>query len=233
MSANLRDGRADPEAFATLVETLEPDVVAVQEMGIEQAEVLRRIIPFGTFELAPDQTGIGIALRHAGTVWRLPLPYRDGYVAQLHLAGAANGDDPVEIVNVHIVAPHLPPIWRMPGRRSGQLRGLEQYLDAAPHRRRAVVGDLNATPLWPVYRRLAARLTDAAVEAARRNGSRPRGTWGPWPGAPRLLRLDHVLVSGLAVHDVRVVPIEGSDHDALVVDLSAGSVESARSETAR
>ena len=220
MSANLANGGADPEAFAQLVRVIEPDVVAVQELAPEQAEALRRVLPFGRLEPARDHSGMGIALRWPGTARRLLLPYRPAWVAELPPGEGSSGAEAIEIVNVHIAAPHGLPFWRALGRRHGQLQGLEAYLDTAPRRRRAVVGDLNATPLWPVYRRLAARFTDAATEAARWNGGHLRATWGPWAGSPRLLRIDHVFVSWLAVHSLRVAPIEGSDHSALVVDLS-------------
>jgi endonuclease/exonuclease/phosphatase (EEP) superfamily protein YafD len=35
-----------------------------------------------------------------------------------------------------------------------------------------------------------------------------------------LLRIDHVLVDAVEVHDVRVVSLRGSDHSAVVVDLA-------------
>jgi endonuclease/exonuclease/phosphatase (EEP) superfamily protein YafD len=37
---------------------------------------------------------------------------------------------------------------------------------------------------------------------------------------PCLLRIDHVLAVGLTAHNVQVLPIRGSDHSALAVDLS-------------
>ena len=219
VTANLANGQADAEAFARLVADLGADVVAVQEIGHAQAAALARVLPFGALEPAANYVGMGIALRYPGRVTRLPLPRRDAYVAELPSSDPPSDVGPIEIINAHILAPHLQPIWRALAARRGQLRGLEAYLDAAPPRPRALVGDLNATPIWPVYRRLAARFADAAVEAARGNGGGPRRTWGPWPGAPRLLRIDHVLVTGLAVLGAQVVDIEGSDHSALVVDL--------------
>lgn len=126
----------------------------------------------------------------------------------------------VEILNVHIVAPHLWPPWRTLPHRGTQLRALEFHLETVPNRPRVLAGDLNATPLWPVYRALTRRLRDAAVEASRNNGGRPARTWRPWRGAPHLLRIDHVLVGGLVVHAARVIPVAGSDHGGLVVDLS-------------
>lgn len=225
VSANLAHGKADAEAFARLVRALEADVVAVQELVAAQADALGRVMPFGRLDPARDYKGMGIALRSPGTVGRIPLPYRAAYAATLGAADGPGGGEVIEIVNVHIAAPHAPPFGFAFRHRDAQVRALEEYLDAAPAGRRAVVGDLNATPLWPVYRRLAARLTDAAVEAARGNGGHVRATWGPWPGSPRLLRIDHVFVSGLAVRRVRVVPIEGSDHSAVVVDLLVAAAD--------
>ena len=82
-----------------------------------------------------------------------------------------------------------------------------------------LAGDLNATPLWPAYRRLRTRFDDAAAEAARRIGRKPEGTWGPWSGSARLFRIDHMLVQGLVAIESRVLPLRGSDHSALVADL--------------
>ncbi len=220
VTANLAlDRGADPAVFARLVQDLEADVVAVQELGRAQAAALAAVLPFG--RLDPTRAGgrMGIARRSPGPVSRVPLPPRDAYATELILVGPDGREALVEVLNVHILAPHLqPPWWALAGRRA-QLRGLEAYVDATSGRRRVLVGDLNSTPLWPLYRRLSRRFLDAACEAARRNG-RPARTWGPWPGSPRLLRIDHALVSGLAVHAARVVPVPGSDHSALVVDLS-------------
>jgi endonuclease/exonuclease/phosphatase (EEP) superfamily protein YafD len=216
LTANLANGRADAEAFARLVAALAPDVVAVQELAPEQADALTRVMPHGALAPAHDHNGMGVALCRPGAVRRLSLPFRDAHVAEV----AAVDGTLVEVVNVHLLAPHARPPWRSLAIRRGQVRALEAYLDEAPGRQRVVLGDLNATPLWPAYRRLRARLADGAVEAARGNGHRPQRTWGPWSGSPRLLRIDHVLVTGLRVDHVRVVPVRGSDHHGVVADVS-------------
>jgi len=221
VTANLRHGLAEPTAFAELVTKLAPDVVAVQELGAAQAEALGRTLPFGLLEPAPlkNGTGMGLLLRRAGRIHRLPLPWVDGLFADV-VAGEGGGeDDRIEVLNVHVTAPQVQPPWRTFARRRAQLHGIRRHLEASPRRRRLVVGDLNATPWWPFYRHLTGRLTDAAVEAARGNGHRPQATWGPWPFSPRLLRIDHVLIQGLDVLRVQVVRILGSDHSAVVADL--------------
>jgi endonuclease/exonuclease/phosphatase family metal-dependent hydrolase len=219
LSMNLANDRARLSGIATLLEELDPDVVAAQELSPPQAELLGRLLPFGKLDPARDYTGMGIALRQPAITWRLPMPYRDAYVAEISLPGRARDGDGVEIINVHFAAPHMLPFRLTQARRRGQLQALLAHLDAA-RRPRAVVGDLNATPLWPVYRRLRARLGDAAVEAARRRGARPARTWGPRPDSSRLLRIDHALVQAIRVLDVTVHPLPGSDHSVLLVDLS-------------
>jgi endonuclease/exonuclease/phosphatase family metal-dependent hydrolase len=218
MSANLMNDGADAEAFGALVETVEPDLVAVQELGFAQAEVLARLLPFGKLEPARNHRGMGIALRRPGSVRYVRLRYRGLYVADVDGDGDAGS---IEVLNVHIAAPHILPPHQSFARRRAQLAGLLDYLDGSEAERRVLVGDLNSTPVWPVYRRLARRFHDAALEVARRSERRPCATWGPGTnGRRRLFRIDHVLVSGLAAQDFRVLPIRGSDHSAVVADLA-------------
>ena len=221
VSANLWNGRADPRAFAELVSALEADVVAVQELSFAQADALGRVLPHGLLEPSSDYMGMGIALRRAAAVRRIPLPCRDARVIDIELLDGLETTRPIEIINVHVQAPHSPISWQTVRRRAGQLRGLMRHLHDSPERPRVLVGDLNATPRWPFYRRLAAIMSDAAIVVARREGRRPEPTWAPRPGLPRLLRIDHAFVSRLAVRNFRVVSVEGGDHSAIVVDLSS------------
>jgi endonuclease/exonuclease/phosphatase (EEP) superfamily protein YafD len=220
LSANLANGRADAEAFGAMVERLEPDVVVVQELSPSQAEALARVLPFGKLQPAHDHHGMGIALKAPGSVRPIRMPYRSAFVAELPWP---QDDEPIEVVNLHLAAPHAgPPTRRFRDRRS-QVQEILAHLDATPRRRRVLAGDLNATPLWPAYRRLRERFEDAVADAARRAGRWPGRTWGPWSGSVRLLRIDHVLVQGLRATETRVLPLRGSDHSALVADL--GPVE--------
>lgn len=220
LSANLKNGGADPETFAGLVEASGADVVACQELSPAQAEALARLLPHGRLEPDLHHRGMGIALRRPAELGLLPLPYRNAWVASLkpdHWSGLA---EEVEIVNVHLSAPTQHPVWVQPLRRARQVRGLLAHLAGAPARRRLLVGDFNATPAWPAYRRLARELDDLAAAHARARGRRPARTWRRWDVGPRLLRIDHCFGRGLAASDVRVLEIPGSDHCAVVVDLS-------------
>src|SRR5262249_5415771 len=207
---------AGADAFADVVGAVEPDVVAVQELHPVQAEALARVLPFGKLEPGVNHRGMGIALRVPGSVRALRLPYRSAFVTDV---AVPDDGEAVEILNVHLSAPHIPPFGRRIRQRRGQLREIFAHLDATPRRWRVLVGDLNATPNWPAYRRLRARFDDAAVQAARRMGREPGRTWGPWSGSVRLFRIDHVLVRGLVAVESRVLHLRGSDHSALMADL--------------
>jgi len=202
LSANLLNGRADPEALAELVRRLGVDVAAVQELSPEQAEALAEVLPFGTLRPARDYNGMGIALRAPARESRVALPRRDALVAELGPEGWSELVATVEIVNVHVTAPHARPAGlRTFSERRGQLRGLLAHLEATHERTpQVVIGDFNATPLWPLYRRVP----------------------GPQVGcgrAPRVLRIDHAFVQALRVEEFRVERLPGSDHDAIVVDV--------------
>jgi endonuclease/exonuclease/phosphatase family metal-dependent hydrolase len=122
-------------------------------------------------------------------------------------------------MNLHFAAPGPRQPLRAQLARRGQLAAFDAYLDSAPDHPRIVIGDMNSTPLWPLYRRLAARFEDAHRTAARRFGRLPRRTWGPTSHWPRLLRIDHVFVDNVAVSDLWVVPIPGSDHSGIIFDI--------------
>jgi endonuclease/exonuclease/phosphatase (EEP) superfamily protein YafD len=208
----LASGRADASSFARLAHALGADVVAVQELATVQAEALARVLPFGRLEARPH--GMGIALRQPGCVRRIALAGRDAYTTEV--TSYASGEV-ITVVNAHIIAPHMGLPWKVAAVRGRQIDGLETYLRSAP-RPLVLVGDLNSTPLWPAYRRLSAFLLDAARETARLERRRPRRTWGIRYG-PRLFRIDHVLVAGVAIEKVQVFPVAGSNHYAVVVDV--------------
>ena len=220
-SGNLMNGRADPGAFADLVRQSDADVAVVQELSPEQAHALGSVFRHGRLEPARNFTGMGIAVRHPAEFDRVPLAFRDARIARLESAHWPTLTAALEIVNVHMASPGLGPqaLTRF-GIRRAQGRGLIEYLDGAPGRPRAVLGDFNATPAWPLYRMVAGRLEDLALTHARSRGARPQRTWARWVGGPPLLRIDHCFGCGVRVDDFQVVAIQGSDHSGLVVDLS-------------
>jgi endonuclease/exonuclease/phosphatase (EEP) superfamily protein YafD len=169
---------------------------------------------------------MGIALRRPAAVTSLPLRYRPLRAVRLDPKDWPELAEPMAIWNVHVRAPHSYPqhvSWAM---RRAQLGGLLGHIaSAAADPRLVLVGDFNATPIWPLYRRVARELEDVALAAARRCGRRPARTWGPrWPLNPRmrLLRIDHAFARGVEVSRVSSLHVPGSDHDALCVDVELG-----------
>lgn len=219
LSANLARGREPAESFAALVRAVDADVVAVQELARAQAQALARVLPFGALHVSPDR--MGIALRTPGEVRAIPLPGRSAYVASVPLSCGTI----VDVVNVHILAPHAGLPWRTATIRRRQIFGIEDYLRRSGHGPLVLVGDLNSTPMWPAYRRLSNILTDGAATVARATGRRPRRTWGLWYG-PKLLRIDHALVRGLSVEEMEIHRLTRSDHSAVIVDVRIDRDES-------
>jgi endonuclease/exonuclease/phosphatase (EEP) superfamily protein YafD len=214
LTANLYGDRLSLSGFRNLLQEVDPDVAAVQELSWGAADVLAEFLPHGL--LVPEQghDGRGLALKAPAHMQLLPMAYRDGLLARLEPPGWPGS---LEIVNIHMANPIDWPPWGSVRLRSQQLDVLMAHL-ASPAVR-LVAGDFNASPAWPVYRRIVARLEDAVLLAARERGERPARTWGPTQGAPRLLRIDHVFTEGLRPLDSRVVTVPGSDHRGLVVEV--------------
>ena len=179
LSCNLRAGRADPVALQSIIERHRIDVACAQELGDRLAKTLSCVLPEG--HLAPDarRRGLGIASRRPVSVRPLPLDGRDGLVARLSPSDWPQLRGPFEIVNLHMLAPHAWPYFPRRARRTNQLAQLLEYLRANTAPPRAVVGDLNATPMWPAYKRVAAIYRDGVREVL----TRPPRTW------PNLSRL--------------------------------------------
>jgi len=221
LSANLMNGGADPAAFAELVRATGAEVVAAQELAPEQADALARVLAHGTLDPRRDHRGMGIALARPAHASRIRLRYRDAHAALLDPEQWPGLRTPLEVLNVHMAnaATLRRPLTQV-ARRREQVRGLLAHLDQSPEQTRVLVGDLNATPLWPAYRRLASRLEDLSALHARRRGSRPARTWPRGLGRFRLVRIDHCLARGCEVARVEVLELRGSDHCALLVELA-------------
>lgn len=220
MSANLRWGLADPERFVALLRQHRVDVVGLQELGHDQADAIAEELPFGLMSPAEGPGGTGLALRRPAKVDAIAMNFRPLHVAMLEPGEWPGLHGPVEIAATHFAAPHVKPYGSGFWHRYRQLRDIEGYLVSNPLDRRVLVGDFNATPVWPAYRRIASHLTDAAVEVAQLQGRPLRKTWGPLLDSAHWLRIDHAFVRGLRSLDFEVVGIEGSDHGAIIVDFS-------------
>lgn len=211
---NLYNGRARPASFAAALDRHNPHVVAVQELAANCAEVLEDWGETRLLDPRNNVTGMGMAVHGQAQLARLEFPHRNPI--QAVLPGESWGSDTsIEIVNAHLVNPIARPISHSLRTRRAELNALCDILgQEARTGKRVLVGDLNSSPAWPLYRRLRRLAVDAAVAAGT-----PRRTWGPLPTSPRLLRIDHVFVQGIRPVRAELVTVAGADHRGLLVDL--------------
>ena len=220
LSCNLRSGRADGSALANLIVDESIDIVCAQELSRNLAKRISAQLPFGDMSHRQIHRGNGIACRRPVTTERIRMPKRDGWVATLspeHWSGLPRA---IQIVNVHISGPHLWPYFPHPVRRRAQLMALldnRAREDNIPH---AIFGDFNSSPIWPVYKQMAARYVDGAI-----GRDKPEtNVGGTWPYLPRvgirgLLRIDHCFLSKLVARRIRKVEMPGSDHLGLLAEI--------------
>lgn len=218
MTANLLNGGADAHRLGEILDDVRPDIVCAQEMAPDAAAAIGERYPHGWLDPRLDNEGRGVASRFPGQFGRLPMKVRPGIWARLSV-----DDSQLLLVNLHLINPIEFPSWRSVRRRTGQLDDLFHWIDEQGEQGPIVVaGDINASPRWPAYRRLASRWSDLVAETGAESGSGPSATWGWRPGWPRMLRIDHVFGAGVRAFSASVHPIRGSDHAALVVDLRVG-----------
>lgn len=213
MTSNLLHGGADVDAFVEVLDRLKPDVVVTQELGFEYVEVLTERYSNHYLNPAEDFTGRGIATHLEAVFGDIPMPVRMGTSAALDVSGTE-----WNLAGIHLINPIEFPWWTSVKTRSGQLEAIDHW-SLTVKEPSIVAGDFNASPKWPAYRHMAEDRTDVVAEHLSESDERPGRTWGWRPGWPRLLRIDHVFGSGVIAIEVSVVPIKGSDHDAVVVDL--------------
>jgi len=215
LSCNLFYGRADARALLELIESESVDLVCAQELSPGVAARLAELLPHGDVEQLPRLFGNGIASRFPVTTRRIPLPRRSGCVARLSPEHWPALSADVEIVNVHLAAPHVWPWFPNRLRRAHQVEALLADRASAGDVAQALLGDFNATPAWPAYRRMAAGYIDAAAQ---------HGGGSTWPrlrrfGLDGLWRIDHCFVKGLETVSLETVDVPGSDHMGILVEL--------------
>lgn len=207
VTVNLFNGGADGSDLGRLLQRHDPDLVACQEVGFHAVRVLGRHFDHGVALPAADHTGRALVSRHPITVDEIPLPGRPALQTTIRLNGSE-----VCVVSAHLSNPLDGP--QAIRDRAGQVEGLLAAVRDRP--RVLVMGDFNATPWWPAYRRMRAELEDGVARAAAVTGTRPDRTWAIRPGRRPRLRIDHVFIRGVLLADVLVEPVRGSDHRALI-----------------
>ncbi|GAA0366750.1 endonuclease/exonuclease/phosphatase family protein [Micromonospora gifhornensis] len=219
LTANLLAGAADPAAVVDLVRTERVDVLVVQEFTPSaQAELdrlgLDRLLPYRHLNPVVGTPGSGLYARHpiSGGGIR-PLRGAWGFT-QAYATVAVPGAPEVRVESAHPAAPYALDqngYWRT---------DLAAQPPATPQGALSILaGDFNATL---DHGPLRALLRTGYVDAAAAVGAGLVGTWGPYDG-DRIppVTIDHVLVDRrIAVRDVSVRPLPGSDHRMILAELA-------------
>lgn len=212
LTANLYTGRAIVSSFASVIDREQPDVVVCQEVGTDVAQMLERRFAHGVVVGDDiDYTGRAMVSRYPIDVVEVEMAHRPGLSTRLDVDGAG-----VELVGIHLANP-VKGVGAVLDRKR-QVQAVLEHVDrrGTPA---VVLGDMNATPAWPAYRRLRTRFRDGVSDTRKQNGGRTERTWSVLPGWPALLRIDHILTAGVRLEHVAVHQVEGSDHRAVAATI--------------
>jgi len=244
MTYNIRgcvgaDGKCEPSRVADVIRSVEPDVVALQEVDVgqgrsgnlDQAQHLAELTNLSAHFTSARATGGGhygnAILTHHPYELRAEgiLPVRRGEVRAAQWLRLSLPEGYLDVVNTHLSLhflerltqaralfsddPALPELGREPAPFAALSGTLERLI---------LCGDFNSGAFSPIYFWLRHRLTDVQ----RAGGRSARATW---PARCPLLRLDHVWIG----RDLRVERVDvprdpgtrtASDHLPIVVDLA-------------
>lgn len=219
MTFNLQYSQASAAQVAELIAAHEVDVVTLLEV---EEWYLAELLAGPAGEQLPYRTGevAGVAAEGSAILSRYPLEYEFDF-ADWYPDGDSP-DQPVALVHhpeqtVRVVAVHpWPPIFELTAPWHRALEDLNTW-----HREQAtdypliLAGDFNSSNSHPVYRRLAAGLTDTAQVA----GVLPQATWPVHPWIPQFTALDHILVRDLIPVSWQTFDLPGSDHEGIITGL--------------
>lgn len=217
MSANLLVDQADPVSLASVIGEVDPDIIAIQELGFSSAKVIAASHPHGHLDPRDDFFGLGIAAKRPVVVERLDQPERAGWVARLDPEEWPELASPIEVLDVHLLNPLERPWKATQAVRRQQIAGARDRVETTglPS---VIVGDMNSTPMWPEYKLLA----EIGVDAAKETGT-AKPTWFQTISGPRAIRIDHAFVRGLTPITTSLRKVHGSDHRALILDIEASA----------
>ncbi len=210
LTANLRDGRADPESVATAARVA--DLLIVQELSSPVAqslsESLKSEFPYEVLNPGSYAHGVGIWSRYPIVQSSLISKFTlGGLTATVRPPGAASD---VIVASVHVAGPWPQPVDKWREEIAALPRTLENLKAAAGTGAVIVAGDLNATADHRPFRQL---LDTGFLDAGRGFGF--AATWPADLPLPPVIRIDHIMTYNSTATDAHTVRIAGSDHMAL------------------
>lgn len=210
--ANVLTTNTNKQAFLALVDSLDPDIICVQETDSAWEEALKVLnVRYPINSIVPRSDNFGIAF-----YTRLPGMLSGVLFQQEHDVPALAATVKVAGTEVSILDVHaLPPLGSlMASHRNRHLEAIRGWIEGQSASV-VLLGDLNLTMYSPEYRHFMA---GSGLRNAR-EGFGPLGTWPVWVPFARL-PLDQCLIKGEAgVVSCSSGPDIGSDHLPLIVDL--------------
>ena len=214
MSLNVLTSNRDSNEVLQTIQSTDPDIVflyEVDEQWMTDLEPLREDYPHQHAVPRPDNFGIVMYSRvNFAAIEVVGLAETP---APTVLAGIDHDDERIVVIGTHVFPPAGERRFRL---RNHQLKHLGQI--AAECRRPTIlVGDLNVTPWSPFF-------TDLLRQSNLLDSRQGHGNQASWSRYGIGLPIDHCLVSpDVVVHRRWIEPVEGSDHDAVLVDISIHS----------
>ena len=180
---------SSPEQVLKLVQDSDADIVALIEVGLEQAIVLKQLEShYPHCHWMPDHSSRGIAVlsRVEGTRYKSINLAEQGMPAIEADVPATGAHSSFRMMAVHTRSPDL---HQRTLDRNEQLRSLSEWA-ALPGKPGIIVGDLNITPWSPPFSRM---LAEGNLEDSRLY----RGNFASWPAdlGHLAIPIDHALVT--------------------------------------
>ena len=219
ISANLREGKADPSHFVRSARG-QVDVIAFQELTPQEADRLSRAgldatFPYRWLEARDGPGGVGIWSRFPIDAPRRIGGYTFAFLtAQIRVTGVSM--DPTVVV-AHIAGPWPQPIddWRRDWNRLPVT--LSEVGEQAGAGAVIVAADLNTTTDMRPFRVL---LRNGYRDAAEQSGAGIKPTFPADSRLPPFVAIDHILTRNCTATSLRTLKIPGSDHRGLVVTIA-------------
>jgi endonuclease/exonuclease/phosphatase (EEP) superfamily protein YafD len=218
LSANLREGKADPCRLVSLARE-QADVLSLQELthrAVDRlsAAGLDAAFPYRWLDASDGASGVGVWSRFPIHTTKRIGGYVMAFVsARLQVPGVSK--DPT-IVVLHIPGPWPWPVddWRSDLRRLPHT--LLEVAESAGSGAVVVAGDLNSTIDMRPFRAL---LRNGYRDAAEQSGAGIAPTYPADWRLPPLLAIDHILTRSCTATSLRTSMLPGSDHRALIATV--------------
>ncbi len=214
LSVNALYGGANAEQIVETVRTHRVDVLAVVELTPELVERLDEagladLLPYTAVAAGPGPNGSGL---WSATELTGAQVSEGGTFAMPSAVVQVNGY-PVRVRAVH----PYPPLPGRVGLWADELDALARRAHADPTRQ-ILLGDFNATYDHTTFRAL---LGERFEDATRVAGDGLNLSWPADGWLPPIAALDHVVMDqGMAAGHIESIPIDGTDHRALLVQVA-------------